>query len=184
VRDRNPELAARFERYQAELDLSSEAADVLTGDLSVANFFEETVGTHGDAKVVAKWVVNEVSPHFTDGRVEALNFGGAELGALLALIDAGTISGKSGKDVLTIMVAHGGDPAAIVEDRGLQQVTDEGAIEAAVDRVIAAHPGKAEDYRGGRTGLAGFFVGQVMRETGGAASPELVNKLVRTKLDS
>jgi len=183
VRDRNPDLAARYERYQEEIGLSAADADLLTGDLTVATLFEEAVVVHGAPANVANWLINDLAPYLDDGKADGLAFGGAEFGGLVALVDAGTISGKIGKDVLAIMVEDGGDAAAIVEDRGLQQVTDTGAIEAAVDKVIAAHPDKVAEYRAGRTGLAGFFVGQVMRETRGAANPELVNELVNAKLD-
>jgi glutaminyl-tRNA synthetase len=182
TRARNPELATRYARYQDELGLGAGEADVLTGDLSVAKLFEDAVAAHDAPREVANWVINELSPHFGGGKADRLPFGGAELGALVGMVAAGTISGKIGKDVLAVLLADGGDPAAIVAERGLEQITDSGAIGAAVDKVIAANPEKVEEYRAGRTGLAGFFVGQVMRETGGAANPELVNQLVRKKL--
>jgi glutaminyl-tRNA synthetase len=182
-RSRNPELAARYARYRDELGLGDEEADVLTGDMSVATLFEEAVAVHDAPKDVANWVINELSTHFEDGKADRLSFGGAELGSLVGLVSGGAISGKIGKEVLAIMLEDGGDPATIVADRGLEQITDAGTIEAAVDKVIAANPDKVEEYRAGRTGLAGFFVGQVMRETGGKASPELVQELVKTKLE-
>ena len=176
-------MTGRYERYQEELGLSADAADLLTGDVSVAALFEAAVAAHEAPESVANWIINELSTHFVDGKADGLRFGGAELGELIALVDAGTISRNAGKDVLAIMLESGGDPGAIVAERGPEQVTDSGAIEAAVDKVVAAHPDKAEEYRGGRTGLAGFFVGQVMRETGGTADPGLVNELVRAKLE-
>ena len=182
MRARNPELAKRYARYQDELGLGPEEADLLTGNMSVAKLFEDAIVAHQAPTEVANWVINELSSHFRDGQADHLPFGGAELGALVGLVAAGTISGKIGKDVLAVLLADGGDPAAIVTQRGLEQITDAGAIEAAVDKVIAANPEKVEEYRAGRTGLAGFFVGQVMRETGGAANPELVNELVSKKL--
>jgi len=183
TRARNPELASRYQRYQADLGLSDDDADLLTGDMSVAKLFEDAIATHDAPTEVANWVINELSPHFDDGKAGNLPFGGGELGKLVGLIGGGTISGKIAKDVLAIMVDEGGDPAAIVERGGLEQITDSGAIEAVVDQVVAAHPDKAAEYRAGRTGLAGFFVGQVMRETDGKASPELVQELVKTKLE-
>ena len=182
IRAATPELADRFERYREDIGLSNEEADVLTGDMSIARLFEEALAVHDDARVVANWLVNEVSSHFDDGKADGLQVGGAELGALVALVAAGTISGRVGKDVLAVMLAEGGDPAAIVAERGLEQVTDAAAIEPVVERIIAANADKAEEYRAGRTGLAGFFVGQVMRETGGTADPELVQRLVRERL--
>ena len=182
IRATNPELAQRYERYRDELGLSAEEADVLTGDMSVARLFEDALVVHDDAKAVANWIVNELSPHFVDGKADRLPFGGTELGALVALVASDAISGRIGKDVLVIMVSDGGEPGAIVAERGLEQVTDASAIEPVVEHVIAANLDKAEEYRAGRTGLAGFFVGQVMRETGGTADPELVQKIVREKL--
>lgn len=182
IRAAKPELAERYERYAAELGLSLEEADVLTGHISVVALFEAALGAHDDPKSVANWIVNEVSPYFEDGRADDLLFGGAELGTLVRLVEDGTISGKIGKEVLAAMVNEGGDPQTIIEERGLQQLTDEDAIGSIVEDVIAANPEKAEEYRNGRTGLAGFFVGQVMRETRGTANPELVQKLVREKL--
>ena len=182
IRDANLELAERYERYMSELGLGREETDVLTGDVSVAELFESAVAAHEDPAAIANWMVNELSPHFVDGKADGLPFGGDELGSLVALVSDGTISGKIGKEILAVMVAAGGDPATLVKERGLEQVTDEGAIAAVVDKVIAANPDKAAEYRGGRTGLAGFFIGQVMRETGGTANPELVQKLVAEKL--
>jgi len=182
VRAAEPELAERYERYSTELGLSTDEADVLTGDISVAALFEAALGAHDDPKSVANWIVNELSPHFEEGRADGLLFGGAEVGSLVALVESGAISGKIGKEVLGAMVAEGGDPQTIIEERGLQQVTDPEAIGSIVEDVIAANLDKADEYRNGRTGLAGFFVGQVMRETRGTANPELVQKLVKEKL--
>ena len=182
IRATNPELARRYEYYLAEVGLNAEEADVLTSDMSVAQLFEDALDVHNDAKVVANWVVNELSPHFEDGKADGLPFGGAELGALVALVASRTISGTTGKEILAIIAGEGGDPRAIVAERGLEQVTDISVVEPIVEQVIAANPDKAEEYRSGRTGLAGFFVGQVMREMGGTADPELVQRLIREKL--
>jgi len=104
------------------------------------------------------------------------------MGALLDLIADGTISGRIAKEVFAEMAASGADPAAIVEAKGLRQVTDEGAIAATIDAVLAAQPDKLAEYRAGRDKLYGFFVGQVMRATQGKANPALVNKLLKQKL--
>ena len=146
--------------------------------------FEQTLAAHDDARAAANWIVNEVSGHFEDGKAAGLPFGGAELAELLALVGDGTISGKAGKEVLATMLRDGGAPREIVEEKGLQQVTDPGAVAPIVEQVLEANPDKVEEYRGGRKGLLGFFVGQVMRESGGTASPELVQELVRERLDS
>jgi glutaminyl-tRNA synthetase len=184
ARARNAGLAERYRRYREELGLSDDDADLLTGETSVAELFEAAVAAHDAAQEVANWVINEVAPYFDDGKADELPFGGPELGALIALVDDGAVSRPAAKDVLAIMADKGGDPAAIVEAHGLQQVTDADAIAAAVDEAVAAHPDKVTEYRQGRTGLAGFFIGQVMRATGGTADPELVNELVHEKLGS
>jgi aspartyl-tRNA(Asn)/glutamyl-tRNA(Gln) amidotransferase subunit B len=106
-----------------------------------------------------------------------------QLGSLIDLIDDGTISGRLSKDVFAEMVRSGADPGAIVEAKGLRQVTDSGAIEAAIDAVLAAQADKVAAYRAGRDKLYGFFVGQVMRATQGKANPALVNKLLKEKLE-
>jgi len=103
---------------------------------------------------------------------------------LVSLVEDGTISGKQAKDVFAEMAATGDAPGAIVEIRGMKQVSDTGTIEDVVDRVMAANPAEVEAYRGGKTGLMGFFVGQVMRETGGQANPKVVNEILSRKLGS
>ncbi len=105
-----------------------------------------------------------------------------QLGRLIDLIEDGTISGRLAKDVFAEMIASGADPSAIVEQKGLRQVTDAGAIAAAIDAVLAAQPDKLAEYRAGRDKLYGFFVGQVMRATEGKANPALVNELLRQRL--
>jgi aspartyl-tRNA(Asn)/glutamyl-tRNA(Gln) amidotransferase subunit B len=117
-----------------------------------------------------------------DQPIEDLPFGGEKLGDLIALIDSERISGRIAKEVFGAMLEGGGDPRQIVIERGLEQITDRSALEPIVDALLAAHPDKVEEYRGGRDGLLGFFVGQVMRETSGTANPELVQELVREKL--
>jgi aspartyl-tRNA(Asn)/glutamyl-tRNA(Gln) amidotransferase subunit B len=115
-------------------------------------------------------------------RITAWPVAPENLAGLVALIDEGTISGKIAKTVFEEMVASGRSPAAIVAERGLVQVTDRGAIDAAVERVLAAHPDKVADFRGGKDKLFGFFVGQVMKETAGKANPKQVNELLQKRL--
>ena len=103
---------------------------------------------------------------------------------LVELVEDGTISSKQAKEVFAEMAETGDAPGAIVELKGMKQVSDTGAIEEVVDRILAASPGQVEQYRGGKTGVIGFFVGQVMREMGGQANPAVVNDLLKTKLDS
>jgi glutaminyl-tRNA synthetase len=182
VRAGVPGLVARLTRYTTELELSFEDADMLTGDLAIAHFFEAALTAHNNPKTIANWVNNEVLRELKDNTITALPFSGAQLGALVALVDNNTISNTIAKEVFAEMLKSGGDPQAIVERRGLKQVTDPNALAPIIDKIIAANRDKAEQYRAGKTGLLGFFVGQVMKESGGKASPQLVQELVRSKL--
>ncbi|MCX6043685.1 MAG: glutamine--tRNA ligase/YqeY domain fusion protein [Chloroflexi bacterium] len=177
-----PALVARLNRYTSELGLSFEDADILTGDPATADFFEAALATHNNPKTVANWVNNEVLREVKDNPITTLPFNGAALGALVALVDNNTISNTIAKEVFAEMLKNGGDPQAIVERKGLKQVTDPDALVPIIDKIIAANADKANQYRAGKTGLLGFFVGQAMKESGGKASPQLVQELVRDKL--
>ena len=169
-------------RFMRDYGLSPYDASVLVADKSAVDFFE-TVAAGRDGKAAANWVINELfgrlnkeGQSIEDSPVSAL-----QLGGIVDLVSAGTISGKIAKDLFDIVWTEGGDPAAIVDARGMRQVTDTGAIEAAVDEVIAANPDKAAQALQKPT-LAGWFVGQVMKATGGKANPQAVQELVRRKL--
>ena len=178
LRAATPELAARLARYTDELGLAFEDADILTGDLGLARFFEAALTVHDNAQSVANWVTNEVLREAKDQPLDALPFGGEQVGKLAALVDGGEITPAIAKEVFAEMMRSGDDPAAIVEKRGLSPITDPAKLRPVVEAVIAANPDKAEQVRGGKTGLAGFFVGQVMRETRNRATPKLVQELV------
>jgi aspartyl-tRNA(Asn)/glutamyl-tRNA(Gln) amidotransferase subunit B len=136
-----------------------------------------------DGKAAANWVINELFGRLNkEGRgIEASPVGPEQLGGLIDMIGRGDISGKIAKDVFEILWTEGGDPATIVAERGLRQVTDLGAIEAAVDEGDRGQPGQVEKAKA-KPSLAGWFVGQVMKATGGKANPQAVNELVRAKL--
>jgi aspartyl-tRNA(Asn)/glutamyl-tRNA(Gln) amidotransferase subunit B len=155
---------------------------VLIAEKEAADYFE-AVGKGRDAKQAANWVINELFGRLNkEGRSIADSPVTAKhLGSIIDLIKSGTISGKIAKDVFDIVWSEGGEPSEIVASRGLTQVTDMGAIEQAVDQVIAANPEKAEQAKA-KPALAGWFVGQVMKATGGKASPQAVNDLVKKKL--
>jgi aspartyl-tRNA(Asn)/glutamyl-tRNA(Gln) amidotransferase subunit B len=178
-----PELPDdKKERFMREYGLSLYDAGVLIAERESAAFFEE-VARGRDAKLAANWVVNEL---FGRLNKEGLAIGqspvsASAMGSIVSLIGDGTISGKIAKDVFDIVWSEGGDPAAIVEKRGLRQVTDTGAIEAAVDKVIAANPQKVEQVQAKPT-MMGWFVGQVMAATGGKANPQAVNEILKRKL--
>ncbi|CAN5539465.1 glutamine--tRNA ligase/YqeY domain fusion protein [soil metagenome] len=176
------ELVARLNRYTSELGLSFEDADVLTGDPAIADFFEAALATHNNPKTVANWVNNEVLREVKDNPITTLPFSGSALGALVALVDNNTISNTIAKEVFAEMLKNGDAPLTIVERKGLKQVTDPSALAPVIDKIIAANADKAAQYRAGKTGLLGFFVGQAMKESGGKANPQLVQELVRDKL--
>jgi glutaminyl-tRNA synthetase len=169
-------------RYTTELSMPFEDADVLTGDLALVHFFEEALAVGANAKSVANWVLNEVLRELKESPLDSLRFSGAQLGQLVALVDANTITSAAAKEVFAEMMAHGGDPQVIVEKRGLQQVSNADELRPLIATVIAANADKANQYRSGKTGLLGFFVGQAMRQTGGKANPQVVQALVQELL--
>jgi aspartyl-tRNA(Asn)/glutamyl-tRNA(Gln) amidotransferase subunit B len=178
-----PELPdAKRARFIADYGLSPYDADVLVAERESADYFEK-VARGRDAKQAANWVVNELFGRLNKENRNILDcpVSADQLGTIIDLIKAGTISGKIAKDVFDIVWSEGGEPVTIVEARGLTQVTDMGEIEQAVDQVIAANPDKAEQAKAKPT-LAGWFVGQVMKATGGKASPQAVNELIKKKL--
>jgi aspartyl-tRNA(Asn)/glutamyl-tRNA(Gln) amidotransferase subunit B len=179
-----PELPdAKKARFVSDLRLSPEDAEVLVAEQASALFFER-VAKGRDPKVAANWVTGDLFAALNrlGTRIEQSPVSPGQLGGLIDLIADGTVSGRLAKDVFAEMVATGADPAAIVESKSLRQVTDEGAIAAAIDAVLATQAEKVAEYRAGRDKLYGFFVGQVMRATQGKANPALVNELLGKKL--
>jgi aspartyl-tRNA(Asn)/glutamyl-tRNA(Gln) amidotransferase subunit B len=169
-------------RFVKEMNLSEYDAGVLTADVENANYFE-AVAQGRDGKMAANWVINELFGRLNkEGHsVETSPISAAQLGGVIDLIAKGDISGKIAKDLFEILWTEGGDPAEIVASRGMKQVTDLGAIEKAVDEIIAANPAQVEKAKQNPK-LAGWFVGQVLKATGGKANPAAVNELVARKL--
>lgn len=169
-------------RFVTTYGITPYDAMVLTLERASADYYEQ-VAKSRDGKAVANFMINELFGRLNkDGKgIEASPVSPAQLGAIVDLIGDGTISGKIAKDLFEIVYTEGGDPKKLVEERGLKQVTDTGAIEKAVDDVIAANPEKAEQAKAKPT-LSGWFVGQVMKATGGKANPQAVNDLVKQKL--
>ncbi|HBF60040.1 MAG TPA: Asp-tRNA(Asn)/Glu-tRNA(Gln) amidotransferase GatCAB subunit B [Methyloceanibacter sp.] len=169
-------------RFIADYGLTPYDADVLVSERESVDYFED-VAKGRDAKQAANWVINELFGRLNkEGlTINESPISSAQLGGIVDLIKAGTISGKIAKDVFDIVWTEGGDPAEIVETRGMKQVTDTGAIEKAIDEVMAANPDKVEQAKE-KPALAGWFVGQVMKATGGKASPQAVNALLKSKL--
>lgn len=175
------EKKARFVR---DMGLSEYDAGVLTADVENANYFEE-VASGRDGKQAANWVINELFGRLNkEGlTIETSPISAGQLGGVIDLIAKGDISGKIAKELFEILWSEGGDPAEIVEARGMKQVTDMGAIKKAVDDIIAANPEQVEKAKQNPK-LAGWFVGQVLKATGGKANPAAVNELVSKKLGS
>jgi aspartyl-tRNA(Asn)/glutamyl-tRNA(Gln) amidotransferase subunit B len=178
-----PELPdAKKTRFVREFSLSAYDAGVLVAERETADYFE-AVAKGRDAKAAANWVINELFARLNKqgGDVAAAPVSAAQLGAILDLIADGTISGKIAKDLFEIVWSEGGDPRKIVEQRGLKQVTDVGAIEKTVDEIIAKNPDKVADAKSNPKAI-GWFVGQVMKASGGKASPSAVNDILKKKL--
>jgi aspartyl-tRNA(Asn)/glutamyl-tRNA(Gln) amidotransferase subunit B len=180
-----PELPdAKRARFVKDYKLSTYDAGVLTAEKESADFFE-AVAKGRDGKIAANWVINELFGRLNKEGLDvaASPVSAGQLGAIIDLIGSGAISGKIAKDVFEIVWGEGGDPAEIVEKRGLRQVTDTGAIEAAIDAVIAANPDKVADAKANPKAI-GWFVGQVMKSTGGKANPQAVNALLKKRLEA
>jgi aspartyl-tRNA(Asn)/glutamyl-tRNA(Gln) amidotransferase subunit B len=178
-----PELPdEKKQRFMRDFALSNYDADVLVAERESANYFE-AVAMGRDGKLAANWVINELFGRLNkEGlSIEASPVSAKQLGAIVDLIASGTISGKIAKDLFEIVWTEGGDPAAIVDKRGMKQVTDTGAIERAVDEIIAAHPDKVEQAKA-KPSMLGWFVGQVMKASGGKANPQAVNEILKKKL--
>ncbi len=184
-----PELPdAKKARFMADYGLSAYDATILAADKETADFFEAAAkhgGAKRDAKAVANWLMGDLSAAANAQNV-AVSEAGLSSGALATLVDLigeSVISGKIAKDLLAMLLGpdKGADPRALVEARGLKQVTDTGAIERAVDAVLAANPEKAEQAKA-KPGMLGWFVGQVMKTTGGKANPQAVSDVLKARL--
>ncbi len=186
VADELPELPdAKKARFVDKLGLTKYDASVICENKEVADFFEKAAAGH-DAKKVANWLMGDFFAMLKrkNINIEESPVTAENLGALVELIEKNVISGKIAKDVFEIMSETGDSPVKIVEEKGLKQVTDAGAIEAIVDRVIAENQDKVGAYKGGKTGLMGWFVGQVIKESKGKANPQVVNSLLAEKLNN
>jgi aspartyl-tRNA(Asn)/glutamyl-tRNA(Gln) amidotransferase subunit B len=187
VRRLLPELPAeKRRRFVAEYAIPDYDAGVLTLSRDVADYYESVAKTSGNAKAASNWVMTEVLRKLKDDErgVAACPVKPEALAAMVRMIDGGAISGKTAKDVFEKMWATGEAPERIVEREGLTQVSDEGPILAAIQEVLAASPDQVATYKKGKTNTIGWFVGQVMKKTGGKANPQLVNTLLKKALDS
>jgi len=187
IRSQLPELPdARKARLMASYNLPAYDAEVLTSSKALGDFFDATVALFPEAKTVSNWMMSELMKYLNANNLEIqeIPLTPKDLADLLKLIDQGTISGKIAKTVFEEMCATGEPPEKIVREKGLIQITDEGAIAQVVAEVIAANPQSVADYRAGKEKALTFLVGQVMKATRGKANPEAVNRILREKLRS
>jgi aspartyl-tRNA(Asn)/glutamyl-tRNA(Gln) amidotransferase subunit B len=184
LKARLPELPdAKKTRFMTEYGLSVYDAGVLVAEQATALFYE-TVAKGRDPKLAANWVTGDffAALNSTGRTIDDPPVTAVQLGLLLDLMADKTINGKIAKDVFEAMVETGEDPASIVDRKGLRQVTDTGAIDAAVDKIIAGNQDKVAEYKSGKEKLFGFFVGQVMKAMQGKANPALVNETLKRRL--
>lgn len=187
VRESIPELPdERKARYTAEYGLPSYDAEVITSSMRLADFFEESLNYTKDAKSVSNWIMGDLLGYLNANNYEItdVKVTGKGLGEMIGLIEKGTISSKIAKTVFKEMIESGKDPLQIVEEQGLVQISDEGAIKAVVAQIVNNNPQSVADFKAGKERAVGFLVGQVMKETKGKANPGLVNKLIIELLNS
>jgi aspartyl-tRNA(Asn)/glutamyl-tRNA(Gln) amidotransferase subunit B len=180
-----PELpASRRARFLEQYGLPADAADLLTSERDLADYFEAAVAAYDEPKKISNWIMTDLLRELHQARlaVSECKLAPEKLAALVRLVDEGVISGKSGKDVFAEVFVSGQDPESVVKAKGLVQISDASALEEIVDKVLAANPAEVESYKGGKKKLMGFFVGQIMRETKGQANPGLVNQIIQKKL--
>ena len=185
IRADMPELPdAKKKRFVEEYGIPAYDAGILTTSRELADYYEAAVRAHPSPKPVSNWVMGDLIGALNDSKkdISESPVQPENLAALVKLIEDDTISGKIAKTVFEEMFATGGEPAGIVASKSLEQVTDEGALKAAVDEVLAGHPKELEQYKSGKTKLLGFFMGQVMKATGGKANPQVVQEVLQEKL--
>ena len=175
----------RRKRFEMDYGLAPYAAEVLTATRPVADYFEETMKSHGDARGVANWIMGDVLRIMNEQKLEIsrLRITPQRLGALLGFIEDGTVSAKAARKVFDLMQSENKEPSMIIEEHGLRQVSDTGALETAVKKILDEHPGEVERYRGGERKLMGFFVGQAMKATRGTGNPKEINAILTRLLE-
>jgi aspartyl-tRNA(Asn)/glutamyl-tRNA(Gln) amidotransferase subunit B len=186
IRGDLPELpAARRARFAGEWRLKEKEIDILTADGDLAAYFEAAAAASNNPQAAANWVLTELLRVTNERKIPiaAVPLDAARLGSLIRLIDDGTISGTIAKEVFEAVFDSGEQPADYVRARGLTQVSDESALNEAIDAALERNPNQIAQYRAGKTALIGYFVGQVMKATGGVANPALVNRLLKKRLD-
>lgn len=181
IRSTLPELpAARRKRFETQYGLPHYQSEVLTSSAEIADYFEEVLKTFSDARQVSNWVMGDILRILNDQKIstDKLRVTPSRLGNLLQLIKSGTVSDRAARKVIDTIQAEDKDPAVIIDELGLKQVSDSGTLEAAVKKIIDEHPGEVQRYKAGEKKLMGFFVGQAMKATAGAGNPREINNIV------
>lgn len=176
--------AQKRDRYQKEYGLSAYDTRILTDDRTISEYFETAIASKADAKQVANWVMGDIAAYLNAEKllITEIALKPVILAELINLIEEGTISGKIAKEILPELLTKGGSAKALVESKGLTQISNTGELEKIIDELLVANPDKVEQFRSGKTKLQGFFVGQVMQKTSGRADPKLTNQLLSQKL--
>lgn len=178
IRECLPELPdERKARFIHDYELPEYDAAILTGERELADYFESMVKAGANAKKASNWIMTELLRELKGESITTCKTTAQQVGELLVMVEKGTISGKIAKTVFPEMMETGKDPAVIVEEKNLVQVSDEGELSAIVAEIVAANPGQAQQFRDGKTKLMGYFVGQLMKQTKGKANPKLANEL-------
>ena len=184
IRASLPELPdQKLARFKEEYELPEYDAGVLTATIEIADYFESTIKHHDNPKIVSNWIMTEVLRELKEeDEIGSFPISPDKLGELLNLIQDGTISGKIAKEVFEEMLTSGKDAKAIVEEKGMTQISDQSELENIVSQILDSHPDEISRYKAGDQKLMGFFVGQAMKETKGKANPKVVNELLRKAL--
>ncbi len=183
IRQELPELRSeKMERYVSEMGIPEYDAEVITADVETALFFEGVVTAGADPKKASNWVMGEFARLVKEKGFGSAKMSPADLATIIGLVDAGTVSGSAAKQVFEQVFESGKDPATVVKEKGLAQVSDEGAIEEEVRKILDANPDQVQQYRDGNEKVLGFLVGQVMKASGGKANPRVVNQILRKLL--
>jgi aspartyl-tRNA(Asn)/glutamyl-tRNA(Gln) amidotransferase subunit B len=180
-----PELPeAKQARYVSDYGLSEHDAALLTSSAAMAKFFEETVRLYAQPKTVCNWLIGDVTGYLNAAgkEIDQVPISPAHLAELLTLIDQGTISGRTAKEILGEMLQGGQRPSALVAARGVAQISDERELAAIIDAVVAEHPQPAADFKKGKASALTFLVGQVMKKSRGRANPDVATRLLKEHL--
>ncbi len=185
AREENPALAARLENYQEELGLQYDDADLLSGEFALAEFFEEVLETYDSPQTVAAWIVNEMLPALDERDVESVDevdLSAEDVAVLIRAFDDERITNQVSRRVFDLMLETGKDPESIIEEQGLERITDTSELGGLVDEILADNEDAVERYRGGKKALLGFFIGEVMKASKGTADPQTARELLQEKL--